>query len=166
MERLLYRTLFVTGLILAAGLPAKSAFAQQGPGLLQKVEARLGKPLSGEQRQQFARTAAGLRDALLPPQRKFAQTIAYTFKLPLAEVQALLPAIGEDSSGFDRNMIPKIEARIGRGLTPQELQQIRTADNAKKAEMSQIQSRYAAEFAQVTGLSSEQFRQLLPTIGI
>jgi hypothetical protein len=166
MLRLVLLTLLLAGLIFAAWLPAKNVVAQANLDLLQKVEARLGKPLSGDQRPQFARTATSLSDALLPPQQKFAQTIAQIFKLPLAEVQTMVPTTGAGSNGFEQGIIPKLETRIGRSFTPQELQQVRIADNAKQAEMSEIQSQFVPRLAQITGLSKEQLLQLLPTTGI
>lgn len=167
MQRPALLGVFLAGLILAAWLPGEKVVAQQAPVLLQKVEAQRGQPLTPEQRQQFSRTTAGLRETLLPARQKFVRTIAQAFRLPQSDVQALLPAIGADNAGFDnKNMIQKIEARLGRPITPQEMQQMRAADNAEKAEMSEIQSRYAAELAQIVGLSKEQIQRMLPNIGI
>src|SRR5437762_3113256 len=140
MQRGALLAILSAGLIFAAWLPAKNVVAPANLDLLQKIEARLGRPLTADQRRQFAIAATNLRDAMLPPQQKFAQTIAQIFKLPLAEVQAMAPDLS-GSRGFDGGMISKLEARIGRGLTPQELQQLRTADNAKKAELSEIESK-------------------------
>lgn len=157
--------MLLAGLIFAAWLPAKNVVAPANLDLFQKIEARLGRPLTDDQRRQFAIAATRLRNAMLPPQQKFAQAVAQIFKLPLAEVHAMDPATG-GNTGFDSGMIPKLEVRIGRSLTPQELQQVRTADNAKKAELSQIESKWVPQFVQSTGLSREQLLQLLPTVGI
>ena len=165
MQRGVLLAILLAGLIFAAWLPAKNVVAPANLDLLQKVEARLGRPLTGDQRRQFAIAATSLRDAMLPPQQKFAQIVAQIFKLPLAEVQAMAPVIG-GNGGFGRGMIAKLEARIGRSLTPQELQQVRTAENAKKAELSEIESKLVPQFVQSTGLSREQLLQLLPTVGI
>lgn len=165
MQRGVLLAILSAGLIFAAWLPAKNVIAPANLDLLQKIEARLGRPLTADQRRQFAIAATSLRDAMLPPQQKFAQTVAQIFKLPLAEVQTMAPEIG-GSRGYDGGMIPKLEARIGRSLTPQELHQLRTADNAKKAELSEIESKLLPQFVQSTGLSREQLLQLLPTVGI
>src|SRR5258705_12036591 len=164
MQRGVLLAILAAGLIFAAWLAAKNAVAPASLDLLQKIEARLGRPLTADQRRQFAIAATSLRDAMLPPQQKFAQTVAQIFKLPLAEVQAMAPDTG--NRGYDGGMISKLEARIGRSVTPQELQQLRTADNAKKAELSEIESRLLPQFVQSTGLSREQLLQLLPTVGI
>jgi hypothetical protein len=165
MQRGVLLAMLVAGLIFAAWLPAKNVVAPANLDLLQKIETRLGRPLTDDQRRQFAIAATSLRDAMVPPQQKFAQIVAQIFKLPLSEVQTMAPAIG-GNSGFDHGMIPKLEARIGRSLTPQELQQVRTADNAKKADLSEIESKWMPRFVQSTGLSREQLLQLLPTVGI
>ena len=78
----------------------------------------------------------------------------------------MIPAASTDSIGFDMSVIAQIEARRGRGVTPPELQQIRAADNAKKADMSEIQSRYAVELGRIAGLSKDQIQRLLPAAGI
>jgi hypothetical protein len=166
MRRIASILIFLGAAAFAAGLPAISEFVQPVPALLQKVETQRGQPLTVEQRQQFSRTAASLRDALLPAQQKFVRTIAGTFSLPEAEVQAMLPAIGSDSIGFDMSIIPRIEARRGRSVTPQELQQIRQADNAKKAEMGEVQARYTRELARIAGVSRDQIQRMLPAAGI
>jgi hypothetical protein len=163
MQRGVLLAILSAGLIFAAWLPAKNVVAPANLDLLQKIEARLGRPLTDDQRRQFAIAATNLRDAMLPPQQKFAQSAAQIFKLPLAEVQAMAPDIGRSRDG---GMISKLEARIGRSLTPQELQQLRTADNAKKAELSEIEAKLLPQFVQSTGLSREQLLQLLPTVGI
>ena len=155
----------VAGLIFAVWLPAQGGVAQ-APTLLQKVEAQRGQPLTFEQRREFSRTAGGLGDALLPAQYGFVHTVARVTGLPEAEVRAMLPAIGADTPGLDRNMLAQLEARLNRAVTPQELQQLRAADNTKKAELSGIQSRYADELAQIAGLSKARIQRMLPTIGI
>ena len=166
LPRITIATLFAAGILFAVCVPAKPVVGQAGPELLQKVEIQRGQPLNAEQRNQFSRTAANLRDALVPTQQKFARIVAETCGLPEAAVSALLPAAGADSIGFDMSIVAKIEKRRGRGLTPQELQQIRAADNAKKAEMGEIQARYATELARIAGLSREQIQRLLPVTGI
>jgi hypothetical protein len=166
MRRIAIFGVFLVGVAFTVCLAAKTRVPQPGPALLQKVEALRGQPLTAEQRTQFLQAAADLRDALRPAQEKFVSTIAETFNMPEGEVQAMLPRPGPASIGFDQSVIPKIEQRRGRGVTPQELQQIRTADNAKKAEMSEIQSRYTDDLARIAGLSKERIQRVLPAAGI
>lgn len=166
MRRTVILTMLLTGMAFSAGLPAKRVAEAQVPVLLQKVEAQRGQALAPEQRQQFSRTAADLRVALLPLQDKFVRTVARIFGLAEGELRAMIPAASTDSIGFDMSVIAQIEARRGRGVTPPELQQIRAADNAKKADMSEIQSRYAVELGRIAGLSKDQIQRLLPAAGI
>lgn len=165
----MHRSVLLAGLLaalVAVCLPARMVVAQRAPTLLQKVEVQRGQPLTSEQRQQFARTIASLREALLPAQQKFVRSVGHAFNLAAGEVQAMQPAIGVDDIGFDRNIIPQLEARRSRVVTPEELHQIRTADNAKKAEMGEIQARYAGELAGIAGLSKDQIQRILPSIGL
>ncbi len=165
-RRITIATLFVAGAAFAVCVPAKPVVGQAGPELLQKVEIQRGQPLSAEQRNQFSRTAANLREALLPVQLKFVGIVAETCGLPEAEVSALVPAAGSDGIGLDMSIVAKIEKRRGRSVTPQELQQIRAADNAKKAEVGEIQARYTSELARIAGLSRDQIQRMLPVTGI
>src|SRR5258708_39551447 len=112
MQRGVLLAILAAGLIFAAWLPAKNVVAPASVDLLQKIEARLGRPLTADQRRQFAIAATSLRDAMLPPQQKFAQTVAQIFRLPLAEVQAMAPDIG-GNRGYDGGMISKLQARLG-----------------------------------------------------
>ena len=162
MQRLLLLALLVAGLVFAAWLPANNKVEQANFDLMQKIEARLGKPMTSDQRQQFARTATTLRDASLMPQQQFLQDIARNFKLPLPDVQAVAQASGAGS----RDMISRLEVRLGRSVTSEELQQVRMADNATNAKISEIQSQFVLQFVQITGLSREQMQQLLPTAGM
>jgi hypothetical protein len=104
---------------------------------------------------------------MLPPQQKFAQT---ALNLPATAFGLIADAL-RDAAGVALGAPPhvslsRLEARIGRSFTPQELQQLRTADNAKKAELSEIESKLLPQFVQSTGLSREQLLQLLPSVGI
>ena len=166
MRRVAATWLFA-GAALTVCLPAESVVERQAPALLQKVETQRRQPLSAEQRTQFSRTAASMHAALVPAHRKFARTVAETFNLSEADVGALLPATDSAGAiGFDVNVIAKIEARRGRPVTTAELQQLRMADNAKKAEMSEIQARYTTELSRISGVSREQIERMLPLTGI
>jgi len=154
------------GVALSAALPAARNVAPAAPALLQRVEAHRGQALAPVQRQQFTRATADLRAALLPAHDGFVRAIAQTFRLPPGEVQGMMPATDADRIGFHLGVISTLEARLGRPVTPQELQQVRAADNAKKAEISEIQSRYAGELARIAGLSKEQVQRMLLSTAI
>lgn len=166
MGRLLICALVIVGLALVASLPAKSVVEQDVPALLQKVEAQRGQPLTPEQRREFSRMTALLREALQPAQQNFARSVAQIFNLPQSKVQAILPVIGANSAGFDKGVIPEIEASLGRTIAAQELQQLRVADNAKQAEMNEVLSRYADDLGRISGRSKQQIRRIFPAMGI
>lgn len=160
VRNLLLSAALLSGLAFAAWLPAQSVDAS--PQLVQKVEAQRRQPLTREQREQFLKTAASMREALVSPEQQFLSTVARLFRLSEAEVRRLAPAAGAGEGGLDSSFVPRIEARLGRRVTPQELHQLRAADNATKAEMSGIQSRYAVELGEIAGLSKERMQRLLP----
>ena len=44
----------------------------------------------------------------------------------------MMPKIGESNAGFDKNMIPKLETKLGRKLTTDELAAIRAILNRRR----------------------------------
>jgi hypothetical protein len=83
-----------------------------------------------------------------------------------AQIGAMLPRIGQQNSNFDKNIIPKIEAILGRSLTAQEIAEIGRADREKKAAMLPVQDSFAQQLSQITGLPAQQIRGMLPQIGL
>ena len=159
-RHLLVSASLLLGLVFAAWLPAKSVDAS--PELVHKVEAQRRQPLTPEQRQQFLKAAANMREALVPAEQKFVRTVAGVFKLPEDDIRKFFATPGAGEVGLDLAFVAQLENRLGRRTTPQELQQLRAADNATKAELSGIHSRYAVELGQIAGLSKERMQRLLP----
>lgn len=171
-------TLFVVSetLLLALALTALLAtttFAQEPPArravgnnLVTRLEAKLGKSLSAEQREQIGDASKQSVEKLKALQGTFVTNIASAVKLPTTDIEPMMPKIGEPNPGFDKNMIPKLETKLARKLTADELAAIRKADTAKKSAMKPVQDNYAAQLAKITGLSVEVIRPMLPKIGL
>lgn len=145
----------------------KAHAAHQGQGLLlPKIESRLGRPLSVEQRKQLGAAAQETMASLRAAQGRFVQSVAQVSGLSPSDIAAMMPTIGQANEGFDKNMIPKIEAKLGRPLTPQQLQAINKADSDKKAAMGPVQQNFARSIARITGLPYAEVLAMLPRIGL
>jgi hypothetical protein len=134
--------------------------------LVQKIEAKLGKPLTAQQKQDMVLVLRQGINGLREAQLAFVQSLSGTTGLPVATIQEMMPRIGGDNTGLDKNIIPKIEARLGRRLTNSQLQSIREADNTKKAAMVPIQNNMAQGLSRITGLSADDIKAMLPHIGL
>ena len=151
---------------LVATLPARGVPDPEASTLLQKLETRRGQPLTADQRRDFARISEELRLALGPPHEKFARALAQIFGLSPGQLQAVIPTGATMASGDGQGVVPRIEATLGRSISPTELQQLRIADNAMQAEVNEVLDGYAASLARVAGTSKEQVRRLFPAMGI
>ena len=179
MKNISFRlTNFVCGrnlllVILATALLTGPAFAQQSPArraggndLSSRLEANLGKSLTSEQREQIGEASKESAEKLKSLQKEFVGKIAKAVKLAESDIQPMMPKIGEPNSGFDKNMIPKLEAKLDRKLTANELAAVRKADDAKKSAMKPVQDKFAKRLAQITGLPVETVREMLLKVGL
>ena len=146
--------------------PNRAHQPQMDGMLLQKIEAKLGKALTVEQRKELGQAAQTMAAALKAEQQKFIAAIAAASGVTEAQVAEMMPKVGQDNTGFDKNMMPKLETILGRPLTPDELQKIREADDAKKAAMKPIQEKLAENAARISGLKKEDVLEMLPKIGL
>ena len=171
MEKIYLRKLSVA-LLLAATFLTLTALADDAPrrttgnSLVARLETKLGKALTDTQRQKIAEASQESAEKLKALQAEFVQKIAKAVKLPEADIQPMLPKIGESNAGFDKNMIPKLETKLGRKLTADELTAIRAADDAKKSAMKPVQQKFAARLAGITGLKVEDIQPMLPKVGL
>ena len=159
----------VTGSAVAQNrVPAAQRQRPNGAGfnLIQKLEAQLGAPLSVEQKRQIAEASRAAREALIPAQNRFVQQVSQATGVSEPQIRAMMPTIGQQNSNFDKNIIPKIEAILGRSLTAQEREEIGRADREKKAAMLPVQDSFAQQLSQITGLPTQQIRAILPQIGL
>jgi hypothetical protein len=157
----------VTGSAVAQNrAPAAQRQRPNGAGfnLIQKLEAQLGAPLSAEQKRQIAEAGRATREALIPAQNQFVQQVSQAIGVSEAQIRAMMPTIGQQNNNFDKNIIPKIEAILGRSLTAQEIAEIGRADREKKAAMLPVQDSFAQQISQITGLPAMQIKGLLPQI--
>lgn len=168
--------LLAMGATLAASLLAPPpAFAQAQPqvirrdpqgNLLYRLEQRLGKPLSFEQRKQVDEATKENIEGLTACQKDFTKELADITTLPTEQIQGMMPVIGQPLVVVDKNIIPRIEQKLGRPLSQQELQRVREADARKKEAMKPVRDTYVRRLAEITALPSTDIDGMLPLIGV
>jgi len=156
-------TTMLTAMALAQNPPERRAV---GNSLIAKLEAKLDKPLTADQRAKIAEASKKSAEELKSLQAEFVEKIAKAVKLPVSDIQPMMPKIGEANPGFDKNMIPKLETKLGRKLSAAEMDTIRKADTAKKSAMKPVQDKFAKQLAEITGLAIETVRAMLPKVGL
>lgn len=138
----------------------------RGNTLMSKIEVRLGQPLTPDQRRQFLAATTESKAGLREKQINFVRDIASITGLPQDEIAAMMPKIGESNEGFDKNMIPKIESKLGRKLSPGELAGIRKADQEKKDGMKPVREKLIQSISGFTGLTPDEVGAMLPKVGL
>lgn len=134
-------------------------------GLLYKLEAKLGKPLTFEQRKQVDAATKENIEGLATCQKDYAKEIAEITGLPADDIQGMLPVIGQPLVVTDKNLLPRIEQKLGRPLAQTELQRVREADAKKKEAMKPVRDAYVRRLADITALPSSDIDGMLPFIG-
>jgi len=134
--------------------------------MIQKIEAKMGKSLTTAQSNQLRDAFSASAKDMVAAQDEFIKSIAKTFGMKESDVRPFIPQIGRDNSDFDKNMMPKIERKIGRAITRDERQRVIEADNRKKGKIRPIQERLAKSISGITGLSLSEVKSLLPRVGL
>lgn len=127
---------------------------------------KVGKKLTAAQRSAISAKARETTATLKSAQDAFVSSVAKAVKLPESVIRGFMPAIGADNTGFDKNIITKIEQAKGKAIGKQETEAIRKADEAKKARIIPAQKEFAAVIAEQAGISQKEAEALLPKVGL
>lgn len=154
-------------LFIASPCGAEPGSPAAGPSLVGRIETLRGKPLNEKQRAQCAEAMATARQGMVEAQKKFVASLVAITGLPEADIQPMMPVIGQPlPPGFDKNAIPKIEAKLGRKLSEQEMARIREADKAKKDAIHPIRRTMCEKLSSLSGIDAARIEALLPKVGI
>jgi hypothetical protein len=133
--------------------------------LLYRLEQKIGKPLSFEQRKQVDAAVKEVIEGLATCQNDFGKELAAITGLAAAEIQGMLPVIGKPFVTADRSIVPRIEQKLGRPLSPAELQRLREADAKKKEAMGPVRDNYVRRLADIAGIPVADADGMVPLIG-
>jgi len=133
------RLIVVAAAVTAGCLAASRSYAQPSGGdarpqrspLLARIETKLGKPLTAEQRQAIGTAAKDTMANLKKAQDAFVSGVAKIVELPEQEIRDMLPQVGNIGPGFDKDMVKKLETKFGKPLGAEQLRQIGEVDAVK-----------------------------------
>lgn len=136
----------------------------QRSNLIQQIEAQLGKPLSPQQKQQIGQAATETREGMTAAQETFVQDVARISGIAADRIRPMMPQIGQPNATVTTNIIPRLESMRGGALTQEQRNQIIQADNNKKQTMQPIQDNFVQQVSEITGLSADKIKAMLPPV--
>lgn len=151
-------------IVCTVSLPAQGA--PQGPtrvNIVEKIEARLGKPLSEEQRTKVRDAITTLTAALTQQQTLFIERVADITGLPAIRLRAIMPRIGQESRPFAA-CLGDIERELNRKLNKVELEKISAADQEKVQTMSGPRQAFVKQVAAICGLAVNDIYEIMPRL--
>jgi len=126
--------------------------AQPSTEFEQRFEAKLGKPLTADQKQRIAKALQTYATSTRTPHIKFIQDLARGLNQTEDVIAPLVPLGTSPTESLDKIIAPKLEGKLARKLTPAETQRIKTLDDGRKALLKTLQDNYAKQLAAITGL--------------
>lgn len=131
-----------------------SAPQKTGNPLLDKIEAKLGHSLSSEQRQEVLKAAQRSQIGQRKAQGQYVQATAKAAGISEEDVRKML-------SKGDQDIIPRIEAKVGQPLTPDQKDAIQKADQEKQSLVGPAKENLAKEVARITDLSEDDAKTIV-----
>lgn len=143
--------------------------AQRGEKIFAKIEEKLGKELTAEQKQQITETTRHTMQDMKPIQQSFIQNIATAVKISPDEVKAAIkikqPKVkgqGKQALDPESRICSALEAKLDRKLTDEEIKAIEAAIETRKTDAKPIQHDYVEAMAKITGLTADQLTEIVP----
>ena len=141
--------------------PPPVVVKQGNSSLISRIESKLGRGLTAQQRQEIERVIRQSASALADCQNQFLERVAAILSTPESRVKAIFASSGPGELDFDRGLIPKLEGQLGRVLSTSEIDQLRKADAQRQEAVRPVQMRLAERLATVTRLPADEIRDLL-----
>lgn len=127
-----------------------------------KIEGRLGKALTADQKQRLDRQLIEYTRTVLAPHAKFIQDVAKSVNQTDDVVAPMVPRSSSPSESIDKAVVAKLEAKLARKLTPAEQARIKALDDGRKALIKVLQDNHAKQVAAIVGLPANIISEMLP----
>jgi len=157
-------------LICLLGLLALGAYPQQtgrpagdagGYPFLQKLEARMGRSLTGQEKVQFFQATKTWVGSMNDAVDTFARKLTEITGVPYSDTKAMMPRFGQMTEPYRKDVLPQLEAKLGRKLTQEETQKIVAAYKEKEAVTKPLLQKYVDKLTSLTGLPEKDIKELL-----
>ncbi len=150
----------LAGTAMSQNTPSESG--PTGSKFIPKMEAKLGKPLTNAQKMQFRNAALQWRDGMNSSVNTFAQKLSTITGIQLEEIKGWMPRIGYSGEAYKKDVISKIETKLGKKLTTEQMDQVMKASGEKKEAMKAVNQQFVDKLTEITGLKKEDLTQMLP----
>lgn len=137
---------------------------QRGAVIFQKIEAKLGKELTEDQKQQILAVMQTSRAKLQESNQKFISDVAAALKMSVEDLRSIIGPEAREP-GAERkpgNMRQKIEEALKRQLTEEELAAIKAAAAARREAAMPVRKEMLESIAGITGLSAADLQEIMP----
>jgi hypothetical protein len=128
---------------------------------LQKIEARMGRSLTNQERMQFFQATKTWVSSMNAAVDKFARKLTEITGVPYNDTKAMMPQFGKMTEPYKKDVIPQLEAKLGRKLTQEEMQKIMAAYKEKEAATKPLIEQYVGKLTSLTGLTEKDIKELL-----
>lgn len=149
---------WLLALILALGLVVPAIAAE--PTVIDKIEAKLGKPLDANQKLGVIEYSRRAKSSLLSAQRQYVDGVAHRLAAPPSAVWTVVPQNGAPIDGIAVATV--VEKELGRKLTAEDKKNLAAVDGEHQELTGRVLAAYRDDLARATGLPSTSFEGLLP----
>lgn len=133
--------------------------------LMQKLEDKLGKPLTEAQKEQVDKTAWDMLMGMKKTHDKLIQDLASITGLTQDQIKSFIPSKEKSGPEEARNFVPKLENAMGRKMTEDEKNKLRKAFADMLDGMVAHQQKFIDQLSKITGLSKDAVKECLPKPG-
>ncbi|MCE1245490.1 MAG: hypothetical protein LWY06_02475 [Firmicutes bacterium] len=154
-------TTTAAAVILLVAVFIAPAFAQQGgkPAIIQKLEAKMGKPLTQQQGEKIVQGVQEMTLALKSSQDKLLKEMTSITGLSRDKVLALLPRGAQ--SAQDKNFLEKLEGAMGRPLKEDEKEKVGKAFYEFIMSAKGASEKFLTRLSEATGLSESVVKEVI-----
>lgn len=157
----------ILAFILMAGGISFADEKQQDDGtgksvLIPKLEAKMGRSMTKDEKMRFRQAAVAWKDGMTAAVEKFARKLSEITGVPFEETNAMMPKFGQMTEPYKKDVLQKLEEKLGRKLTQDENKKIIAAAQEKKKDMEPVLEQFIKSLESITGLSKEQIREIIP----
>lgn len=141
---------------------AQGQLRERGAAFVQRIEAKLGHPLSAAQKLQLRDAVRTAAKHGMAAHKRFVRDLATTTKLAPADIQQVLRDAWQTPDAQGRTLLAGLRQRLGRPFTARERTGIKDAVTTHRTAMQRIMQSLATDVSHITGLTTDELKALRP----
>ncbi|MHC9540091.1 MAG: hypothetical protein AB9903_11275 [Vulcanimicrobiota bacterium] len=143
---------------------AQTGITRGGSGnfpFLQKLEAKMGRSLTQEEKMKFLQETMKWKNGMTAAVETFARSLTDITGVPFEQTNAMMPKFGQMTEPYKKDVMPRLEEKLGRKLTQEETQKIMKAYQEKEKITGPLLQDYFQKLSSITGLPEETIKGIL-----